>query len=129
MANSIKRDRPPKTTEEMVAGISRQIRGLLARAEDEDPWVGEDAARLQQELEDVIIASVAAARRRNPPTRWADIGTQFGISKQGAFNRFAARVAALEATRRAQRWTPERIEAENLAPEDRAMAARQGQAS
>jgi hypothetical protein len=99
MANSIKRDRPAKTTEEMVAGISRQIKGLLARAEDEDPWVGEDAARLQQELEDVIIASVAAARRRTPPTRWEDIGQQFGISKQGAFNRFAARVAALEAAR------------------------------
>jgi hypothetical protein len=79
--------REPKTTEEMVAGVKRQIKALETRAAIEDPWVAADMAELASELGEAVDRTVG--RLRAAGFTWQDIGFQFGVSKQAAFNRWA----------------------------------------
>jgi hypothetical protein len=91
--------REPKTTEEMVAGIRRQIRALETRAENDDPWVAADMATLATEM-NTAVDRVVGCLRANGYT-WTDIGFQFGLTKQAAFNRWANKVATRAASARA----------------------------
>jgi hypothetical protein len=88
--------REPKTTEEMVSGIRRQIKALEARAANDDPWVGADMATLATEMNDAVDRTVGRLRANG--YTWSDIGFQFGgLSRQAAFNRWANKAATHDA--------------------------------
>jgi hypothetical protein len=83
----------------MLSGVKRQIKALEARAENDDPWVAADMLSLVADLTGAVDRSVGRLRANG--YTWQDIGFQFGISKQGAFNRWANN-AATHAARVAQ---------------------------
>lgn len=87
MATSSK---PRKDVEETVAGIRRQVRALEPRAADEDPWVVAEMLDIAAELE--AAAARTVARLRAAGYTWTDIGFALGISRSGAYNRFAAKI-------------------------------------
>jgi len=92
-APRVKRPYRPKTTDEMVAGVRRQIRGLEARAMDEEPSHMPPAMlELAAEMEDAAVRVVA--RMRMIGYRWDDIAAPLGLSKQACFNRYGIKAAA-----------------------------------
>jgi hypothetical protein len=84
--------RERKTTEEMVAGIRRQIRALEVRGLDEDPWVARDMTDLADELN--AAAGRTVARLRAAGYTWADIGQSFGLTYQAAWKRWHSEVTS-----------------------------------
>lgn len=87
----------PKTNEEMIAGIRRQIKALEARARDEDPWVMAEMLGLAGELEDAATRTVGALRKAG--YTWHDIGFELGLSRQATFNRFKHKIGKREVKR------------------------------
>jgi hypothetical protein len=96
-----KRKRPPKTVEETVSGVRRQIRGMEARASGEDPWVVGEMFKMAQEMEAAAVRVVAELRAPGPDGRpkyrWEDIGynMQPRVSGTTACKRWAKRVAEI----------------------------------
>jgi len=82
----------PKTTEELISGLRRQIRSVEARAmaEDIDTDPGLVLAELLSMAREMEEAAGRVARDMHTTrgTSWGDIGFNVGISKQGAFNRW-----------------------------------------
>lgn len=91
---SKRRNRPPKTNEELIEGVRRQIKALEARAAVEDPWVMAEMLGLARELEEASVRTVAALRKAG--YTWSGIGYDLGLSRQATFNRFARKIKEME---------------------------------
>lgn len=79
-------NRPVKDTDEMVAGIRRQIKALEARAANEDPYVAADMASLADDLNAAVSRTVT--RLRDVGYTWSDIGFDFKITATAARLRY-----------------------------------------
>jgi len=90
--SGIKRVKPP---EELVSGVARQIKALEKQAVLEDPWMLADMVALRDEMDAAIVRVVAAKRAADPPTRWADLAFNLGISELTALKRYKRRIDAL----------------------------------
>jgi hypothetical protein len=83
---STKYSRQRKETEELIAGIRRQVIGLEQRAAEDDPWVMAEMVNLSDELRFASVRVVAALRRAG--YTWSAIGFELGLTRQAAFERY-----------------------------------------
>jgi hypothetical protein len=100
-------ERKPKTTEEMIDGLRRQLTAVEKRAylEDIDTeplLVMGELIRIAAECE-AAACRVAGSIRRDRGYTWETIGAELGIGKTGAHNRFARQVAGAPALVRTER--------------------------
>ena len=80
-----------RSTEDMIGFARRIIRALGARVADADEWELAELAALEVELQEALTKAVAGQMRYG--RSWQHIGDAFGISRQAAFKRYAARIA------------------------------------
>lgn len=73
----------------------RLIEALLALERADSPLGHVEASRLVRELADRLETTVIR-EAREAKLSWAKIGASYGLTKQGAQQRFAAQIAALD---------------------------------
>lgn len=76
----------PVETGDFLAMLRRMLRAAGRRVAEGDEVELADLAALRDDLEAVIVASVAAWRAQG--RSWSSIGDALGISKQGAQQRY-----------------------------------------
>jgi hypothetical protein len=81
-----------KDTEEVVSGARRLMRGLEARARDEDPWVLGEMIAIRNELDEATVRVVK--RLREVGYSWPDIAFSLNITADTAIKRYAKRIAS-----------------------------------
>jgi hypothetical protein len=93
------RERAPKTPEEVVSGLRRQVKSAEKRAVEEDPWMMTDMFDLAAEMEQAAVRVMAALRAKG--YTWNDIAVSMNaasaerITGQTLIKRYAKRVAEI----------------------------------
>lgn len=90
---SSSRPKRVKDTDEMVAGVHRQIKALTNRGADEDPWAAQELLNIAAAAEAAAVKLIA--RYREVGYSWTDIGFSLGMTGAAACKKYAPKVAAI----------------------------------